>query len=310
MASGTPVPKVDPQRCTPSARRRGDPLLATAAPATRWLLVEQPGAWGRHAVRESDLDPQVATHLLAAAAERGIRVQAIRRPPDRGLPDRRRRWAYVDSGRQNSPTSWWGEYGDDADLLDLSLDGSDGDPSTEPIFLVCTHGRHDACCALFGRPTFTDLATRYPDRTWETSHVGGDRFAANLVILPEGLYYGGLDSDTAREVVSAHAIGLLEPAHYRGRSSYPAPAQAAEHYLRAHLGERRISAVVMKSIQQLDLNRWATRLVHADGAAFDVEISSTHTAAMHRLTCAATRPAAFRLFELVDLREIGPPGRA
>lgn len=281
-------------------------MLATAAPATMWLLVEQPGAWGRHALRQSQFAPEVAARLLDMGTERGIRVQAIRRPPDRAHPDRPRRWAYVDSRVQSPPTSWWGEYTDDDELLDLALDGSQGSRSTHPIYLVCTHARHDACCALFGRPVYGEVARLHPDQTWETSHVGGDRFAANLVILPEGLYYGGLEGDSAHHVVDAHGGGLIDLDYFRGRSAHPVPAQAAEHYLREHLGEHRITALAVISVHQLELNRWVTRLSHLDDAEFDVEVSSTHSPALHRLTCSATHPAAARQFDLVSLREVDP----
>ena len=281
-------------------------MIATAAPARRWLLVEQPGAWGRNALRESQLEPALTARLAQACAERGVRIQVIRRPPDRGEPARPRRWGYVVSDAR-TPTTWWGDYGQDAELLELPFDGSQGTPSTEPILLVCTHARHDACCALFGRPVYSSLAKHYPDNTWETSHVGGDRFAANLVILPHGLYYGGLDGETASRVLTAHTDGLIEAAYYRGRSVQPVPTQAAEHYLREYLGERRIDAIVAIDLQQTDNARWVARLAHVDGAEFNVEVATTHTPALHRLTCSAMHPAAARLFDLLSLREVLTP---
>ena len=66
-----------------------------------------------------------------------------------------------------------------------------------PLFGVCTHGRHDACCAERGRPVAAALTASHPAETWEISHMGGDRFAANMVVLPEGLYYGRMDPGTA-----------------------------------------------------------------------------------------------------------------
>lgn len=304
MAPRIPAPKIDPRRCAPSARRRSDPLMATAAPATRWLLVEQPGAWGRQALQQSDLAPTVASSLLVAGVEAGVRIQAIRRPPERGTQHPRRRWAYVDSGTHTPPTAWWGEFTEDAELLELALDGSQGSPSTDPIFLVCTHAKHDACCALFGRPTYTVVSSQYPGHTWETSHVGGDRFAASMVILPLGLYYGGLDGDSAIQVVASHLDGRIEPAFYRGASVHPVPTQAAEHYLRAHLGDFRIGSLDALALQQVDLTRWIVRMTHVDGSAFDVQVSATHAPSLNRLTCGASHPAAARLFELNSLREV------
>ena len=51
----------------------------------------------------------------------------------------------------------------------------------EPVFLVCTHGKRNVCCARLGVPLAQALATRHPGQVWETTHVGGHRFAANLV---------------------------------------------------------------------------------------------------------------------------------
>ena len=90
-----------------------------------------------------------AAALVARAAERGIRVLAIRRP---GRTPRRivRRWALIDcrSGRESAR---WGSYESDAELLELPLDGSAGEPTQQLAYLVCTHSKHDTCCALRGR---------------------------------------------------------------------------------------------------------------------------------------------------------------
>src|SRR4029453_5830608 len=58
-------------------------------------------------------------------------------------------------------------------------------------------GRHGACCAERGRPVAAALAQAHPEETWEVSHIGGDRFAGNLLVLPNGLYYGRLDPGPA-----------------------------------------------------------------------------------------------------------------
>src|SRR3712207_7671633 len=45
------------------ALERGDSLVATAPPAQRWLLVEQPGPWGQEALTQSRFDGDVAPRL-------------------------------------------------------------------------------------------------------------------------------------------------------------------------------------------------------------------------------------------------------
>ena len=75
-----------------------------------------------------------------------------------------------------------------------------------------------------GRPRWRE---RWPGATWECSHVGGDRFAANLVVLPDGACYGNLDADTAVDVVSRTSQGRVDVDHLRGISTQPPVAQAA-----------------------------------------------------------------------------------
>ncbi|WP_218926810.1 sucrase ferredoxin, partial [Priestia megaterium] len=70
-------------------------------------------------------------------------------------------------------------------------------PGYPPVILVCAHGRHDPCCAVRGLPVGRALGERWPEQVWECSHIGGDRFAANVVVAPDGVYYGGLDAKSA-----------------------------------------------------------------------------------------------------------------
>src|SRR5688572_13861508 len=102
-------------RCSTSARRRGDPLVGTAAPATRWLLLEHPGGWAPAALDSAGIRPEVADSLHHAALEVGGRVVLVRRPVARGAGAHReeeRQWAVVDlDGRQQ-----WGTWQTDEDL--------------------------------------------------------------------------------------------------------------------------------------------------------------------------------------------------
>ena len=80
--------------CSALSLRRGEPVMATASRVERWLLVEQPGAWGREALLESHLDPLVARALQSHGRRHGVRILLIRRTgshsPDHGQPDVRR----------------------------------------------------------------------------------------------------------------------------------------------------------------------------------------------------------------------------
>ena len=151
----------------------------------------------------------------------------------------------------------------DLDLEALAAGRSLGlTPHSEPVLAVCTHGRHDKCCAERGRPVAAGLAKAFPDQTWEASHIGGDRFAANLLVLPHGLYFGRLEADTARGVARLLAAGELDLDHLRGRSGLATPLQAAEAALRRYVDERRLSAVrfVSREVSDGDDRRGVRRL--------------------------------------------------
>jgi hypothetical protein len=290
-------------RCSFASQLRGDPAVGTAAPASAILLVEQPGPWGRQALVESRLDPQVAAALSARAVARGMRVLVIRRPGRSADAAGRRRWAVVDCRPGREVTSW-GEFGADTDLLGLPLDGSAGTSSYRPTYLVCAHGRHDACCAIKGRPVGAALATLRPDDAWECSHVGGDRFAANVLTLPHGLYYGRVDARTAGDVVAAQERGEVLLSLLRGRTTFAPVAQAAQHRAREVLGVTGINALNPVSVSGLDHRRWLVRLAHqpADLVA-TVRTDAGGAAAL--LTCHAVHPAHPPAFVVEDLREAG-----
>ena len=112
-----------------------------------------------------------------------------------------------------------------------------------PLYLVCAHGRHDPCCAIRGRPVAEALAAARPGAVWECSHVGGDRFAANLVALPHGLFYAHVTAGPRRGVAAAYERGEVRPDLLRGRSAFAPPAQAAQHYARLELGETGVDAL-------------------------------------------------------------------
>jgi (2Fe-2S) ferredoxin len=277
-------------------------MAGTAAPAAGFFLLEQPGGWGRQALTGSRLDPEVGASLSARAIALGLRALLVRRPGRAPAPARRR-WALV-SSRPGREQSWWGEVGSDDELLTLPMDGSVGAASTDPIFLVCTHGRHDQCCAIEGRPVAAALYRLQPQAVWECSHVGGDRFAANVVALPHGVYYGRVDEDDAAELVSAHEKGEVVPRLMRGVSTAVPAAQAAIVHARNVLGERRLDALTPAGTIHLGGGRWQVRLRwHPRNLIATVQGSAAAERGL--LTCHAANPAHPPRFEVVDLAEVG-----
>jgi hypothetical protein len=225
-----------------------EPAMASAPEASRaWLLVEHPGPWP-HEPAEAEL-PAPLGALVSLAATLGIRVQMIRRPGRRRVGDVRTVMTGWVAGRE--PWLRRGEVSATApelterDLKELAVGtpAPFGSPPGEPVFLVCTHGRRSACCGRLGAPLAQALATRHPGQVWETTHVGGHRFAANLVILPHGLYYGPVGVDAAAAAISAYQRGAVAPGRYRGRAGQPRPVQQAEHARLTETGSLPVAAL-------------------------------------------------------------------
>ncbi len=213
------------------------PSAASAPEESRaWLLVEHPGPWPAEAA-EAEL-PAPLRAVVTSAVEHGIRVQMIRRPGRReALGADRPRTLFACWTAGSDPWLRRGEVPATPDAsVDLDVAALSGGqpagfglPAREPVFLVCAHGRRNACCARFGGPLAQALAARHRRQVWESTHVGGHRFAANLVILPHGLYYGPVGLQTAVAAIRAYERGDVVPERYRGRAGQRHDTQEAEH---------------------------------------------------------------------------------
>lgn len=291
-------------RCSGASLLRDEPVAGTASTVRSFLLLEHAGPWGVDALRDARLPDGLGPRLARKAAEAKVRVLLVRRPGRR--PAKGHTTVLAAYAHPDRPWLERGDLADPTDVLDLDLAAlragrSPGLRRTdETVLCVCTHGRHDACCAEQGRPVAKALTRAHPDETWEVSHIGGDRFAGNLLVLPEGLYYGRLDPVTALAVAGHHAAGNLDLDHLRGRSGLAMPVQAAEIALRRELGETRNDALrlVTRGVDGTD-----TRAVFAVGGAhYEVTVRTILGADLQQLTCRATRDNPVPRHEVVSVR--------
>jgi len=203
-----------------------------------WVLVEQPGPWGRDALTQSHLAPDFGRALTdwasTAAADAPVRVGVIRRPGRHAdsLEGITSRTVLIAASGPEQNQLQIRRVDDAREILTWDLPSLMGSPQQETngtngtnaatatnALLICTNARRDQCCALLGRPLAAQLAQQTGasnTQVWETSHLGGHRFAPTLVDLPSGYLFGGSTAST-RSVDAC-----------RGRSSLPPPAQAAE----------------------------------------------------------------------------------
>lgn len=99
-----------------------------------------------------------------------------------------------------------------------------------------------------GRPIAAALSARWPEETWETTHLGGHRFSGTLLALPEGVALGRLDAGSAVEACASLEAGYLPAGSVRGRAGLPGAAQVAELHVRAELGLDRLDEVSAESL--------------------------------------------------------------
>jgi hypothetical protein len=298
-------------RCSSASVLRDEPLAGTASTVRAFLLVENTGPWGEDVLRDSRLPAGVGPALRSAATAARVRVLMIRRP-DR-LRHQRGMRVFGASADPARPRLEAGAITDPRELLELDLaqlatSGSLGLTAVDDSLLcVCTHGRHDACCAERGRPVAAALAQAHPDETWEVSHIGGDRFAGNLLVLPHGLYYGRLDPVTALSVAGAHDSGQLDLDHLRGRSGYAMSVQFAEIALRRELAETREGAlrlVTRQVARDPDGSVLTTVVFDVAGAAWEVRVRSAPGADLWQLTCKASREDPIPRYEVVGVARV------
>ena len=277
-----------------------------------WLLLEQPGPWGVQALTDSRLPTDVGVRLDTVTRRLGIRALLIRRHGRGATAADTRECLLVRTG----PDEAWIErvrLPDPGAVLDLDLAALAGgqrlglEPVRDPVFLVCTHGRHDPCCAERGRPVAAVLAAAYPRSTWECSHVGGDRFAGNLLCFPHGLYYGRVGTQSAARVAAAYAGGRVDLDLLRGRSSYPFAVQAAETYLRRATGITGVDELRARDVRQSG-DVVTSRFTDSTGRSYVVRVRA-RSAAPRRLSChdeVLARPPAFDLLGVEG--ELGEAG--
>ena len=174
--------------CAEVARAEDEPMPGTADVVDVWIMLEYLPAWTAKATSDNALAASTRAWLKRISDDvvsRGLkpRLQLIRRPEiDR-------------AGVTLMIASHDGLHRVEASDYDaLTTHSLDDVLAVTPLrahqYFVCTNGQRDVCCARFGLPTYAALRERVGERAWQTTHVGGHRFAPNVLTLPRAALYG------------------------------------------------------------------------------------------------------------------------
>lgn len=218
--------------CATLSEVAGEPLAGTAPAVRKLVAVEHVGAWPRTVADHTD--PDVA-ELFGRLRRDDVLLLLIRRSGRAGRDCDGARTVFIadlapGASRVTSRTVRGTE-----DLASITFDPEAGEPLTDPVMLVCAHGRRDVCCAVRGRALAGDLTTEGAD-VWECTHLGGHRFAPTALVLPTGYAYGRLDTGSALAALKAAAGGNIDPWSCRGHAGLDPVQQVAELAVREHTG--------------------------------------------------------------------------
>jgi hypothetical protein len=255
--------------CSTASLEAGEDLFGTASRADSYFLLEYTGVWEAKAFESSDL-PEAVKACLASLLKRVphsklLLVKSTSSQPGKGIA------FCVASVQQSAPALYEFHLQTYQDLLGLDVPAViAGNPQYQasrrlaPLFLVCANGRRDACCARLGTPVFLELQKQACADVWESTHMGGHRFAANLLCLPSGILYGRVRPAEVGSILQASRRNQVALEHYRGRTCYDEVAQAADYYLRQVTGVLELDAFQLLSVQELAEYEWLVRYVSTE----------------------------------------------
>jgi hypothetical protein len=290
--------------CSDLSREAGEPLAGTAPAVDLWLLLEYDGPWRARATEDNELPPSAQAWLAQALSltEKG-RTQFVKqsRPsPAAGLT------LYVALAREIDPLLYEFHLDSYDDLSSADLPGLLADPAafaenrrTDPLYLVCTNGRRDRCCARHGLAFYQALDEQVGDAVWQTTHLGGHRFAATMAAFPDGTCYGRLAPVDLAPLVQTQQAGELYLEHMRGRSCYAPIVQAADSFLRQETGQLALDAYRLLDAQSGEDGVWLVRFTGPAAGTIHL-VAVQQTAVTRPVSCNPVKSKPVSYFQLIS----------
>jgi len=261
--------------CSVLSAELGEPLYGTAVHATIWFLLEMNQAWTANAIQDNRLSPAV-NEWLSTQVEAGEkrRIQFLRHSSgfrNHGIS------FFVADVREKSPFIYRFKLNRYQDLFDLDVEAILNEDDRygknlylDPLFLVCTNGKRDRCCARFGAAFYRELVCEVGPAAWQTTHLGGHRFAATALVLPYGVSYGRLTQEDVESIVKAQKSGEFSLERLRGRTCYEPVIQTAEYFLRSETGQLQLASFRYISSEPEEDNLWRVNFIDTHGITHQI----------------------------------------
>ena len=267
---------IEKQFCAQVSRDAQEPFLGTAPRVDIWFLLEYTGTWGSSAIEDSLLPDRVKGWIARSSQLfPHFRAQLIRQQ----TPSEQAITCFIGIAQENRQLLYRFQLESYENLLTLNMAALiAGDPCYDeyvfhdPLFLICTHGKHDLCCSKFGMPVYLEAVKQGGECAWQTSHLGGDKFAANMLCLPHGIYYGRVIVLEVEAIIANYRKNMLYMEKYRGRTCYTLIEQVAEHFLRIITNKHAINILQLLAMQ------------HEGNETYKVSFRSLQDSKIYRLT--------------------------
>lgn len=199
----------------------------------------------------------------------------------------------------------------------LAGESFEGEIVTEETrdILVCTHGSHDQCCARYGNgfylQAFATIAELGLDnvRMWKSSHFGGHRFAPTAIDLPDGRYYGVLNRDSFKSILTRTGdINCLNKV-YRGWGILPTAIQVLEKELILRYGwdwfNYKVAGKIIEQTEDKSVVKGEISFEKPDGSAYSyqAELVKDESKTMQlKGSCGAAKESTFVKYSVENLR--------
>lgn len=292
--------------CCENSLNLSEGQFGTATRVDVWLALEYRGSWSSKAFEGSKMPERVKDFIRTTIdAIPNSRLQLIKRHDN----TQKNLKFYVAVSEEISPRLYELELSTLDELLGLDvkeiLKGQNF-LTEEELFLVCTNGKRDVCCGKFGVPIYLEVAQgKYGSSTWQSTHLGGHRFAPTFVCLPHGIYYGRVkDPLTAERLMEKYGKGQVDLKNYRGRCCYEKGVQVAEYFCRKESGINEISKILLQSSQMRGDESTVRFISHqSDGIEREVKIRENENSLEMLKNCGDEETFFVSQYSLVHYRE-------
>lgn len=291
--------------CSKASAAAEEQLFGTASRGDVWLLLEYHSYWEVEAFADSHLSPEVkewVNNNLRTIPNSRVHLIKHEQHRDKFIN------FFVALTRENGPVMYKFKLTQYEDLLYLDLQTLVEDPElyapnlyNEPIYLTCTHGKHDKCCALLGRPIYKELHSLVGSNAWQSSHLGGDRFAGTMVCFPDGIYYGRVNPGEVAGIVAEYGERRIFLEKLRGRVCYNFVTQVGEYFLRQETGVRELPGYRFLSANKASGNLWVVQFAAiADQKIHTLTLQRNPGTFVNYLTCNSAKPGTVPQYQLVS----------